>query len=213
MRLRQACARTLRATVVLHNIASTASRPCIASKRRSKIHSEMSKLLFPVIASMPRRLAEFRFSGRFALFRQPNSAFVTQGGLPRTRTGAGSASRSRWISSRKKSASSKLTLLPSLRRLIACRRAQSRWGLISTATTLSASGNASSAESTNVPSPHVGSTIDRGETPKLTSSLQTLTVRDFGVWKSPNAARRPLFRLALGMVSPNAEDSVYIAGR
>ena len=63
---RHACASTLRATAVLHSIASVASRPASASRSRISIHSEMSKLLLPVSASRPRRPAAFDLCGTFA---------------------------------------------------------------------------------------------------------------------------------------------------
>ena len=51
----------------------------------------MSKFDFPVRASIPGRLSWFAFSGILALLRLPKAAFVTQGGLPKIRSGSGRA--------------------------------------------------------------------------------------------------------------------------
>ncbi len=56
---------------------------------RISIHSEISKLLFPVIASRPACFWKFDFSGRLSLLKDPSSALVTQGGLPTTKSGSG----------------------------------------------------------------------------------------------------------------------------
>ena len=53
------------------------------------IHSDMSKLLLPVLASSPESPWKLVFFGRFALSRLANSELVTHGGLPMTRIGSG----------------------------------------------------------------------------------------------------------------------------
>lgn len=53
----------MRATTVLQSIASTALRPDKHSSRCDNIHSEMSKLLFPVIASNPLNFRKLDFLG------------------------------------------------------------------------------------------------------------------------------------------------------
>ena len=49
------------------------------------IYSEISKLLFPVIASIPRILSKFFLSGKLSLPRAESSEFVTHGGFPTKR--------------------------------------------------------------------------------------------------------------------------------
>ncbi|WP_288985508.1 hypothetical protein [uncultured Treponema sp.] len=46
------------------------------------ILSQISKLLLPVIASIPRRSSMLDFFGRFAPLIEESSEFVTQGGFP-----------------------------------------------------------------------------------------------------------------------------------
>ena len=84
-----ACAKTLRATLVLHSIANVAFLPRSPLNKRDIIHSETSKLLLPVSASIPRDPIVFDFSGRFVPRIAPNSELQTQGGLPTTRIGSG----------------------------------------------------------------------------------------------------------------------------
>jgi hypothetical protein len=95
-----------RATIDLQRNASFPRRPTSASSRRSIIHSEMSKLLFPVIASRPVSRRPFSFFGRFEEPSTPSPAFVTHGGFPTTRIGSGSAPMARDQSTSKKSESS-----------------------------------------------------------------------------------------------------------
>src|SRR3989442_15881247 len=81
---------TLRATAVLQRTANMPRRAASHRRFSRSIHSDMSKLDFPVRASIPRRLSMLDFAGRFVLPREPRAAFVTHGGFPKTRMGSGS---------------------------------------------------------------------------------------------------------------------------
>ena len=59
------------------------------SYANSPLPTTEDKLLFPVRASIPRRLSRFDFVGTLLLPSMLSAAFVTQGGLPMTRIGSG----------------------------------------------------------------------------------------------------------------------------
>lgn len=100
----QAARSTFLATVVLQSIAKAASRPDNDSRRWISIHSEISKLLSPVNASIPRRWWKLDLEGRFEPPTAPIVELVTQGGFPTTRIGAGRSARVEHQSCSKKSA-------------------------------------------------------------------------------------------------------------
>ena len=74
--------KTFLATDVLHNIAITVFVFLKSSINFKIIYSQISKLLAPVIASVPDNPLKFVFSGKLKF----NSELVAQGGLPTTNT-------------------------------------------------------------------------------------------------------------------------------
>lgn len=153
----------------------------------TNIHSDMSKLLLPVLASRPESPWKLVFFGRLALSRPANSELVTQGGFPITSIGSGRSVRS-FPQSTSKKVSRKTTALSAYGRVLNLFLARSTClELMSTPTALTTDGNRSRADNSRFPSPQVGSTMELGLTPSANKNSQISLARSVGVWKSPNS--------------------------
>ncbi len=185
-------------------MASVPRRPSSDSISRISIHSEISKLLLPVMASRPACFWKLDFTGRFSLPNDPSSALVTHGGLPITSSGSGRPVSIAAQSVAKKSAWTSRTLRPSARPANRCCTLAKWAGLTSRPTAVASVSNFSRADSSKLPCPHVGSTTETGFVPRRRSKPQTASASGWGVWKSPNsvrcfglATRRPLVSVSL----------------
>ncbi len=172
---------TLRATAVLQSRATVAIRSWRASMRRTSIHSEMSKLPCPVMASTPRAPLKLLFSGRLPEAMAPISALVTQGGLPRTRSGSGRLAISSSQRVVKKSA-----VVTRDRSSGRRRRASITCASLMSNPRSSAPGSRAAAASRKAPTPQVGSSTARGGSGEARSTTSTTArARMGGVCQSP----------------------------